>query len=96
MRSCEGLKATARPDGDQKRRERSACSRSGSFRVAPLWESLLGFYCYTAGELYSNNGRTSGWWLLTDDDTGHRNVWVNEVNLDDYGWEHDIELLPAC
>ncbi|MFF1546617.1 hypothetical protein [Streptomyces sp. NPDC058291] len=70
-------------------------SRTSS-HAGTLYRGLSYFYCYTAGELYSNNGRTSGWWLLTDDDTGHRNVWVNEVNLDDYGWEHDIELLPRC
>lgn len=67
-----------------------------SSHAGTLFRGTSYFYCYTAGEVYTNNGRTSGWWLLTDDDSGHRNVYVNEVNLDDYGWEHDIDLLPHC
>lgn len=70
-------------------------SRTSS-HAGTLFRGTSYFYCYTAGEVYTNNGRTSGWWLLTDDDSGNRNVYVNEVNLDDYGWEHDIDLLPHC
>ncbi|MCB5908456.1 hypothetical protein [Streptomyces pinistramenti] len=56
------------------------------------------FYCYVEGGFYKNetNGRGSNYWLRTDDDTGHRNVYVSDTNLDQYGWSHMVDLLPYC
>ncbi|MFI1508182.1 hypothetical protein [Streptomyces sp. NPDC020597] len=54
------------------------------------------FYCYTYGVTYTGNGHTSSVWLRTDDDTGNRNVWVSDVNLDPYGFRYDVNLLPHC
>lgn len=56
------------------------------------------FYCYAEGEYYKNDasGWTSAYWLRTDDDTGHRNVYVSITNLDQYGWSHWVDLLPRC
>ena len=46
--------------------------------------------------IYTGNGHTSSVWLRTDDDTGNRNVWVSDVNLDPYGFTYDVNLLPHC
>ncbi|MEU3838721.1 hypothetical protein AB0E88_01575 [Streptomyces sp. NPDC028635] len=54
------------------------------------------FYCWTAGDWYSNNGHVSGAWLRTDDDTGHTNVYVNMVNLSDADFWRAQDLLPQC
>ncbi|MEH0447690.1 MULTISPECIES: hypothetical protein [unclassified Streptomyces] len=54
------------------------------------------FYCYTYSVTYTGNGHTSSVWLRTDDDTGNRNVWVSDVNLDPYGFRYDVNLLPHC
>ncbi|MFJ5269837.1 hypothetical protein [Streptomyces sp. NPDC088358] len=34
--------------------------------------------------------------VADDFDTGHRNVWVSDVNLDLAGWADDVNLLPRC
>ncbi|MEV7523583.1 hypothetical protein [Streptomyces sp. NPDC091371] len=54
------------------------------------------FKCYAIGEYYADNGRGSVFWLKTDDDTGHANVYVSDVYLDAYGWANDLNLLPKC
>ncbi|MFE9404055.1 hypothetical protein ACFYNY_20075 [Streptomyces sp. NPDC006530] len=54
------------------------------------------FYCWTAGDWYQNNGHVSGAWLRTDDDTGHRNVYVNMVNLSDADFWRAQNMLPQC
>ncbi|MFE7592101.1 hypothetical protein ACFU6K_22105 [Kitasatospora sp. NPDC057512] len=56
------------------------------------------FYCWTNGQSYyaRETGRTSSIWLLTDDDTGHRNVYVSETYLDAYGYANDTQILPHC
>jgi hypothetical protein len=55
------------------------------------------FYCwYQPGERYSDNGRSSDVWLLTDDDTGNNQVYVNDVYLDEWGWQHDQFVLSRC
>ncbi|MFK8911750.1 hypothetical protein [Streptomyces sp. YS-3] len=54
------------------------------------------FYCWTAGDWYSNNGHISGAWLRTDDDSGHRNVYVNMVNLSDADFWRAQDMLPQC
>ncbi|MFD0638236.1 hypothetical protein [Catenulispora yoronensis] len=56
------------------------------------------FYCWTVGTPYhgKETDRTSAVWLLTDDDAGHRGVWVNDVYLDEWGFAHDTDVLPHC
>ncbi|WP_217249574.1 hypothetical protein [Streptomyces sp. AC602_WCS936] len=38
-------------------------------------------YCWTYGAMYTDKGRTSRVWFLTDDDSGNRNVYVTKVYL---------------
>ncbi|MGI5413901.1 hypothetical protein ACQEV9_44760 [Streptomyces chartreusis] len=54
------------------------------------------FYCIKEGVYYSDNGRKSKYWLLTDDDSGNRNVYVSEVYLDQWGWDNVYSLLDYC
>jgi hypothetical protein len=54
------------------------------------------FYCIKEGVYYSDNGRRSKYWLLTDDDSGNRNVYVSEVYLDQWGWDNVYNLLDYC
>ncbi|MET7451670.1 hypothetical protein ABZT03_07200 [Streptomyces sp. NPDC005574] len=35
-----------------------------SSHAGTLYRGTGYFSCYTAGEVYTNNGRTSGWWLV--------------------------------
>ncbi|MDQ0688865.1 hypothetical protein QF032_007875 [Streptomyces achromogenes] len=67
-----------------------------SSHAGTLYAGRNYFYCWTVGQLYYANGRSSQIWLKTDDDTGHRNVWVNDVNLDEWGYYHDQSALPHC
>jgi hypothetical protein len=67
-----------------------------STHAGNLWVGTNYFYCFTFGATYANNGRQDDVWLLTDDDSGNKNVWVSDVNLDDYGWHHDLKELPQC
>ncbi|MFG1664937.1 hypothetical protein [Streptomyces sp. Y7] len=54
------------------------------------------FYCIKEGVYYTDNGRKSKYWLLTDDDSGNRNVYVSEVYLDQWGWDNVYSLLDYC
>ncbi|WP_371788555.1 hypothetical protein OG404_21395 [Streptomyces griseoaurantiacus] len=54
------------------------------------------FFCYKYSLTYSDLGRQSSVWLKTDDDTGHHNVWVSDVYLDETGFRNDILWLPKC
>ncbi|MFE1924259.1 hypothetical protein ACFW91_17045 [Streptomyces asoensis] len=54
------------------------------------------FYCLKEGVYYTDNGRRSRYWLLTDDDSGNRNVYVSEVYLDQWGWDNVYSLLDYC
>lgn len=54
------------------------------------------FYCFTYSVTYTGNGRTSSVWLKTDDDTGHHNVWVSDVNLTKLDYIYDVNMLPHC
>ncbi|WP_413754921.1 hypothetical protein [Streptomyces sp. MMBL 11-3] len=68
-----------------------------SSHAGTLYAGRSYFYCYIdTGVPYTNNGRTSQVWLRTDDDTGNRNVWVSDVNLDAYGWAYDTFGLSYC
>ncbi|MEU2674957.1 hypothetical protein ABZ622_40315 [Streptomyces sp. NPDC007164] len=55
------------------------------------------FYCWGYGQFYSDSslGRGSRIWLQTDDDTGHRNVWVNAVYLDGDELDHITEITEC-
>ncbi|MEU0051965.1 hypothetical protein ABZ299_23425 [Streptomyces sp. NPDC006184] len=61
-----------------------------------LYKGTSYFYCWGYGAMYTNNGHTDNIWLLTDDDTGNRGVWVSDVNLDSWGWHNDQKVLPQC
>ena len=68
-----------------------------SSHVGTLYAGRSYFYCYTySSYTYTNNGHTSPVYLLTDDDTGNPRVWVSDVNLDEWGWENDLNVLPHC
>ncbi|MFE7168394.1 hypothetical protein [Streptomyces sp. NPDC057616] len=67
-----------------------------SSHAGTLYAGRNYFYCFTYSVTYTGNGRTSSVWLRTDDDTGHRNVWVSDVNLDTYDYIYDVNLLPHC
>ncbi|MFF1544748.1 hypothetical protein [Streptomyces sp. NPDC058291] len=67
-----------------------------SSHAGTLYAGTSYFYCWTYGAWYSNNGHYDDIWLKTDDDTGHRGVYVSDVNLDQWGWQHDQQYLPQC
>ncbi|MFJ8802863.1 MULTISPECIES: hypothetical protein [unclassified Streptomyces] len=54
------------------------------------------FYCWTFAQTYANNGHVSPYWLRTDDDSGNRNVWVSDVNLEEWAFQNDTRILPEC
>ncbi|MBQ0886262.1 hypothetical protein KBZ94_15205 [Streptomyces sp. RM72] len=50
-------------------------------------------YCWTYGATYTDKGRTSRAWFLTDDDSGNRNVYVTKVYLA----RSDVSVpVPRC
>ncbi len=65
-------------------------------KVGTLYAGSNYFKCYRVGTRMRAFGRSSAIWLRTDDDTGNANVYVPDVNLDDYGFLHDVDLLPEC
>lgn len=65
-------------------------------KVGTLYAGSNYFKCYRVGTRMRAFGRSSAIWLRTDDDTGNANVYVPDVNLDDYGFAHDTDLLPEC
>ncbi len=67
-----------------------------SSHAGTLYAGTSYFFCWTKGVRYSNNGHSSDIWLRTDDDTGHHNVYVSDVNLDTWGWNHDLDVLGHC
>ncbi|MET7746718.1 hypothetical protein [Streptomyces sp. NPDC005385] len=67
-----------------------------STHAGTLYAGKNYFKCWTWGELYTIPGAGSRIWLLTDDDTGHRDVYVNTVYLDDNGFTHATEWLDQC
>lgn len=54
------------------------------------------FYCQAVGEEYSALGYHNKWWLYTDDDNGHRNVWVNAVYVSGGGNDQPIPGVGRC
>jgi hypothetical protein len=67
-----------------------------STHAGNLWVGTNYFYCQIVGATYAHNGRQDDVWLLTDDDSGNKNVYVSDVNLDDAGWKSFGGILPAC
>ncbi|MEU2427314.1 hypothetical protein ABZ619_41025 [Streptomyces sp. NPDC007851] len=67
-----------------------------SSHAGTLYAGTSYFYCWVHGTWYSNNGHYDDIWLLTDDDTGNRGVYVSDVNLDSWGWHHDQQVLSEC
>ena len=65
-------------------------------KVGTLYAGSNYFKCWRVGTRMRAFGRSSAIWLRTDDDTGNANVYVPDVNLDDYGFAHDVDLLPEC
>lgn len=54
------------------------------------------FYCWTGGQVFIANSHNSDIWLLTDDDSGNKNVWVSAVYLTDYAYLHYLNTTPNC
>ena len=54
------------------------------------------FYCQGVGEEYSALGYHNKWWLYTDDDNGHRNVWINAVYVSGGGNDQPIPGVRRC
>ena len=67
-----------------------------STHTGTLFAGCNYFYCWTEGQLYSDNGRDSDTWLRTDDDFGYTDVYVNDVYLDTWGFRNDVRVLPRC
>ncbi|MFL1380527.1 hypothetical protein [Nocardiopsis protaetiae] len=62
-----------------------------------LWAGRHYFFCQTEGTAHSDGkGAFSTWWVLTDDDTGDRDVFVSATALRvSQPWK-PIEGLPHC
>jgi hypothetical protein len=70
------------------------------------WAGQLGsgsnyFYCQVKTDMVRIASDSKGfylnnWWLLTDDDSGNKNVWVNAVNVSGGGNYQRIPGVPIC
>ncbi|WP_035805424.1 hypothetical protein [Kitasatospora mediocidica] len=54
------------------------------------------FYCQATGSEVNLNGYHNNWWAKTDDDNGHKNVWVNVVYLSGGANDQAEPGLPLC
>ncbi|MDH6132572.1 hypothetical protein P3T37_001957 [Kitasatospora sp. MAA4] len=54
------------------------------------------FYCQAVGSEVHLGGYQNNWWGNTDDDNGHKNVWVNVVYLSGGGNDQAQPGLPGC
>ncbi|CAL9538165.1 hypothetical protein SUDANB121_04199 [Nocardiopsis dassonvillei] len=62
-----------------------------------LWAGRHYFFCQTEGAAHSDGkGALSTWWVLTDDDTGNRDVFVSATALRVAEPWKPIEGLPRC
>ncbi len=73
----------------------------GIKQVGNLWKGSNYFYCQMQSDVTrtASDGRgtyINNWWLLTDDDSGNRNVWVNAVNVSGGGNYERIPGVPYC
>ena len=73
--------------------ETDSCSGQ---RVGWLYAGTNYFYCQTWGHLYQAEGYYNHYWALTDDDTGHRSVWVPVVYISGGVNDGAIPGLPFC
>ncbi|MEV0977795.1 hypothetical protein [Streptomyces sp. NPDC049915] len=69
---------------------------NNSSHAGTLYAGSNYFYCHVQGALYSVNGRYSREWLLTDDDSGNRKVYVSDLNLTHDDWEREYLVLGPC
>ncbi|MEU0488203.1 hypothetical protein ABZ249_03165 [Nocardiopsis sp. NPDC006139] len=62
-----------------------------------LWAGRHYFFCQTEGTAHSDGeGAFSTWWVLTDDDTGNRDVFVSATALRVAEPWKPVEGLPRC
>ncbi len=62
-----------------------------------LWAGRHYFFCQTQGTAHSDGeGGLSTWWVLTDDDTGNRDVFVSATALRVSEPWKPVEGLPRC
>ncbi|MFE9242652.1 hypothetical protein [Nocardiopsis sp. NPDC006938] len=62
-----------------------------------LWSGRHYFFCQAEGEPHSDGeDGYSTWWVLTDDDTGNRDVFVSATALRGSQPWQPIEGLPRC
>lgn len=62
-----------------------------------LWAGRHYFFCQTEGTAHSDGkGSFSTWWVLTDDDTGNRDVFVSATALRVSEPWKPVEGLPRC
>jgi hypothetical protein len=55
------------------------------------------FYCQAQWEKYTDSsGNWNTWWALTDDDSGHKDVWVSVTAFTVGGQGKRISGLPNC
>jgi hypothetical protein len=54
------------------------------------------FYCQDVGQQHRALGYYNNWWLYTDDDSGHRNVWVSAVYVSGGGNNQPIPGVRRC
>ncbi len=67
-----------------------------SIRAGYLNSGSNYFYCQTWGDTISVSGYSNNWWLLTDDDAGHNDVWVNAVYISGGGDYEAVGGVPYC
>lgn len=62
-----------------------------------LWTGRHYFFCQVEGEPHADGeGDYSTWWVLTDDDTGNRDVFVSATAFRDSEPWQPVEGLPRC
>lgn len=68
-----------------------------SSHAGDLWAGWSYVYCKKWGVYLDDKGRGSAWWLLTDDDSGNRNVFVTPIYLTQASWDRFVTgAVPEC
>lgn len=65
-------------------------------RAGTLFAGRNYFYCQSKGPTQSVGEHKNNWWLLTDDDKGNDNVWVNAVYISGGDNFERIAGVPKC
>ena len=65
-------------------------------KVGVLHKGRNYFYCQSTGSEVQFEGYRNHWWVKTDDDSGHRNVWVNATYISGGHNDGKIPGIPAC